>query len=207
MLRHSLSAAVLSVVVLGPLARAEDPWVVYDGFPGPGNGKHIVLISGDEEYRSEEGLPQLGKILAKRHGFKCTVLFAIDPESGTIDPNNNRNVPGLEALDDADLMIIALRWRDLPECFPSPSTCWRRLRDWEQAGIWLKVGRAFLGEFDEAGRLDWHETFADGSFSPAKKGATVSARPSAARARNAWYWSTARVFLWEFSWTRPARRR
>lgn len=99
------------------------------------------------------------------------------------------------------------RWKDLPECFPSPSTCWRRLRDWEQAGIWLKIWRAFLGELDEAGRLDWHETFADGSFSPAKKGATASARPSAARARSAWYWSTARVFLWEFSWTRPARRR
>ena len=48
------------------------------GGDGPGKGKHIVLVSGDEEYRSEEGLPQLAKILAKRHGFNCTVLFAID---------------------------------------------------------------------------------------------------------------------------------
>ncbi|HUV62877.1 MAG TPA: ThuA domain-containing protein [Sedimentisphaerales bacterium] len=92
-----------------------NPWVVYDGFDGPGKGKHIVLVSGDEEYRSEEALPQLGKILAKHHGFKCTVLFAIDPTAGTIDPDITRNIPGLEALRSADLMIIATRYRDLPD--------------------------------------------------------------------------------------------
>lgn len=94
---------------------AADPWVVYDGFDGPGKGKHIVLISGDEEYRSEEGLPQLGKILAKHHGFKCTVLFAVNPATGTIDPTCLNNIPGLEALKTADLMIIATRFRDLPD--------------------------------------------------------------------------------------------
>ena len=61
-------------------------WVVYEGNDGPGNGKHIVLVSGDEEYRSEEALPMLGKILATHHGFRCTVLFAINPETGEIDP-------------------------------------------------------------------------------------------------------------------------
>jgi type 1 glutamine amidotransferase len=96
-------------------ARADDPWVVYEGREGPGQGKHIVLISGDEEYRSEEALPQLGKILAVRHGFKCTVLFAIDPEDGTINPNVNHNIPGLEALKTADLMIIATRFRNLAD--------------------------------------------------------------------------------------------
>lgn len=75
-------------------AIAADPWLVFEGGDGPGKGKHIVLISGDEEYRSEEGLPQLGKILSRHHGFKCTVLFAIDPATGTIDPNNGRNIPG-----------------------------------------------------------------------------------------------------------------
>ena len=99
------------------------------------------------------------------------------------------------------------RWKDLPGCFPSPSTCWRRLRDWEEAGLWLRIWRAFLGELDAAGRLDWEETFADGSFAAAKKGGGSSARPSAARARSAWYWSTARVFPWERSWSRPAARR
>src|SRR5438132_13697031 len=100
--------------IVRPTAQASDPWVVYDGFDGPGKGKHIVLVSGDDEYRSEEALPQLGKILAKHHGFKCTVLFGIDPADGTIHPNKS-NIPGLEALKTADLMILALRFRDLPD--------------------------------------------------------------------------------------------
>ena len=96
-------------------AQDSDPWVVYDGYEGPGEGKHIVFVSGDEEYRSEEALPQLAKILATRHGFKCTVLFAIDPETGTIDPNTLDNIPGLETLETADLMVIFTRFRDLPD--------------------------------------------------------------------------------------------
>lgn len=99
----------------GQVTSAEDPWVVYDGFDGPGRGKHIVLVSGDEEYRSEESLPMLGKILAKRHGFRCTVLFAVDPETGVIDPDNQGNIPGLQALESADLMIVHTRFRDLPD--------------------------------------------------------------------------------------------
>lgn len=104
----------LVLVAVGQ-AGAADPWVVYDGCDGPGKGKHVVLVSGDEEYRSEEALSQLGKILAKHHGFKCTVLFAINPADGTIDPVNVSNIPGLEALRSADLMIIATRFRDLPD--------------------------------------------------------------------------------------------
>lgn len=95
-------------------SKTVDPWVVYEGAAGPGHGKHIVLVSGDEEYRSEESLPQLGKILAQRHGFKCTVLFAVDPD-GTINPDNRRNIPGLENLRTADLMIIHTRFRELPD--------------------------------------------------------------------------------------------
>lgn len=89
--------------------------MVYEGGAGPGKGKHIVLIAGDEEYRSEEALPMLGKILAVRHGFRCTVLFSIDPESGVIDPDNRTNIPGLENLHGADMMIIATRMRELPD--------------------------------------------------------------------------------------------
>lgn len=99
---------------LAPL-HAEQPWVVYEGSEGPGKGKHVVLISGDEEYRSEETLPQLGKILAKHHGFRCTVLFAIDQKTGEISPEEQRNIPGLESLKNADLMIIFTRFRDLPD--------------------------------------------------------------------------------------------
>jgi len=90
------------------------------------------------------------------------------------------------------------RWRDLPSDFGvSPSVCWKRLRLWEEQGVWLRLWRAFLEELDEGGKLDWQETFLDGSFASAKKGATALAKPSAARARSGWWWSTARVFLWE----------
>src|SRR5713101_6468269 len=62
------------------------------------------------------------------------------------------------------------RWQDLPEEFPHPSTCWRRLRDWEEQEVWLQIWRAFLSGLNERQRLDWSESFLDGSFAPAKKG-------------------------------------
>jgi type 1 glutamine amidotransferase len=112
-----LSRIVVAIAVLASpfVATADDPWVVYQGSEGVGKGKHIVLVSGDEEYRSEEALPQLGKILSKHHGFKCTVLFAIDPKTGMINPNVNDNIPGLENLKNADLMVIFTRFRNLPD--------------------------------------------------------------------------------------------
>ena len=90
-------------------------WLEFKGTSGPGLGKHIVLVSGDEEYRSEEALPMMAKILSRHHGFDCTVLFAIDPENGEIDPEHQTNIPGLEALDTADLMLIFTRFRELPD--------------------------------------------------------------------------------------------
>jgi hypothetical protein len=111
-----LFIAILPAVIgAAPQDRQVFPWATYKGAAGPGKGKHIVLISGDEEYRSEETLPQLAKILARHHGFTCTVLFAVDPKTGTIDPNYNSNIPGLEALQSADLMILATRYRNLPD--------------------------------------------------------------------------------------------
>lgn len=107
--------AVLVAAACTPTLAAQNPWVVYDGGAGPLKGKHVVLVSGDEEYRSEEALPQLGKILAKHHGAKCTVLFAIDLKDGTINPNQTNNIPGLEALENADLMILFTRFRNLPD--------------------------------------------------------------------------------------------
>ena len=92
-----------------------DHWVVYEGGEGPGKGKHIVFVSGDEEYRSEEALPMLAKIMAVHHGFKCTVLFAIDPETGEIDPTNQTNIPGLQNLETADMMVLFTRFRELPD--------------------------------------------------------------------------------------------
>jgi len=102
------------LALLSLLALAADPWLSIPGTTGPGKGKTVVLISGDEEYRSEEALPQLAKILATRHGFSTVTLFAIDPASGEISPNNGKNIPGLEALAKADLVVMGLRFRALP---------------------------------------------------------------------------------------------
>jgi type 1 glutamine amidotransferase len=117
-LYSAVLASCLAPVVPCSLWAADEtakPWLVFEGGDGPGKGKHIVLVSGDEEYRSEEALPQLAKILSSQHGFKCTVLFAIDPKTGKINPNVTNNIPGLEALDKADLAIFFLRFRDLPD--------------------------------------------------------------------------------------------
>jgi hypothetical protein len=116
-MKSFLVCSVSVVLVFGfvtPLLRGEE-WVVYEGQAGPGLGKRIVFLSGDEEYRSEEGLPMLAKILAVRHGFSCTVLFPINPADGTIDPVTLTNIPGMAALDTADLCIMALRFRELPD--------------------------------------------------------------------------------------------
>jgi len=104
----------LLLVVMAAALQAAGPGIVFEGKQGPGKGKHIVLIAGDQEYRSEEALPQLARILATRHGFKCTVLFCIDPKDGMIDMDKP-NIPGLEALAKADLVVFFLRWLDLPD--------------------------------------------------------------------------------------------
>ncbi len=111
-----LLASTLFALTAGLLAAADaQPWVDYRAGNGPGRDKHVVFVTGDEEYRSEESMPQLARILAKHHGFRCTVLFAIDPKDGTINPQQNDNIPGLHLLDDADLMVIFTRFRDLPD--------------------------------------------------------------------------------------------
>jgi hypothetical protein len=112
-MKRLAAAMVVSLLGLAPIASAKD-WVVYEPKDGPGRGKHIVLLSGDEEYRSEEALPQLGKILSQRHGFKCTVLFAVDT-NGIINPNAQKSLSHPEALDSADLIIMALRYRNWPD--------------------------------------------------------------------------------------------
>lgn len=115
-LKFSIAMA-LAVISISFAAHADElvRWVTYEGHNGPGQGKHVVLIAGDEEYRSEEAMPMLGKLLAERHGFKCTVLFSQDPETTEIDPNNQTNIPGMHHLKNADLVILGLRFRELPD--------------------------------------------------------------------------------------------
>ena len=110
-----LAVALWLVARLLALAADEPQWVTYKGGDGPGKGKRIVFITGDEEYRSEESMPAMARILAERHGFHCTVLFAVNSQTGEIDPKIDNNIPGLDALKDADLMVVFMRFRHLPE--------------------------------------------------------------------------------------------
>lgn len=94
----------------GAIANSPDSdHLVFDAKEGPGKGKHIVLLSGDEEYRSEEALPMMAMILAE-HGFKCTVLFSLN-EDGTVNPDNGASLSHPEALDSADAIVMSLRFR------------------------------------------------------------------------------------------------
>ena len=125
------------------------------------------------------------------------------PASPKGGPKPIPNRPCLEGI----LWVLrsGARWKDLPAKYPSPSTCWRRLQWWEEQGAWLDAWRAFLADLDDQGRLDWEETFGDGSFASAKKGATPSEKPNAARVQSGWWWQAARVFLWEFNSPRRPR--
>lgn len=89
------------------------------------------------------------------------------------------------------------RWKDLPEQYPHYSTCHRRLQAWHEAGVIKEVWRAFLSELDHDGILDWEEAFVDATFIPAKKGARRSGKQRGAKEQSTWWWSMARVFLWE----------
>lgn len=160
-----LTVLALSIWLGGTITTAGDdlPWVRYEGGDGPGQGKQIVFISGDEEYRSEEGLPQLAKILAKRHGFTCTVLFAVNPSTGEIDPSRNNNVPGLEALRTADLMVILARFRDLPD------DQMKEIADYVESGRPIVALRTSTHAFDPKSsptyaRYGWKSKEWDGGF-------------------------------------------
>lgn len=103
-------AVALSVFAAG----AADTSITYEGKAGPGKGRHVVLLAGDEEYRSEEALPMLGKILSVRHGFTATVLFSVDPD-GTINPKATASLSDPALLARADAIVMSLRFRNWPD--------------------------------------------------------------------------------------------
>ena len=74
------------------------------------------------------------------------------------------------------------RWKDLPIYFPSYTTCWRRLAEWMDNGVFEEAWRRVLHKLDRKGRVDWSVAMADATFIPAKKGANALARRNEARA-------------------------
>jgi putative heme-binding domain-containing protein len=113
MKRIALVFAV-AFALAAPSLRAADSITYEPKKPGPGKGKHVVLLAGDEEYRSEEGLPMLAKILSQKHGFTTTVCFSLGAD-GTIDPTAAASLSNPEALDKADAILMLLRFRKYPD--------------------------------------------------------------------------------------------
>ena len=114
----------VALVVCSAHAADEPKFLSYPGGEGPGKGKHIVLITAEQEYRSEQSMPMMAKILSTHHGFNCTVLFGVN-EKGLVDPTmavtpekdvplKPHHIPGLERLASADLVIFITRMLTLP---------------------------------------------------------------------------------------------
>ena len=98
-------------------------------------------------------------------------------------------------------IIFVLRsgipWEMLPgELGCSGMTCWRRLRDWQEAGVWARLHRVLLEHLADVGHLDWSRASLDSAPVAAKRGAPRPARTrriAAKRARSATLWSTERA--------------
>ncbi len=113
----SLLLCVTIALLLGlpGISLAAGGSITYEPGQGAGDGKHIVFVCGEWEYRCEESLPMMAKILAQRHGFKCTVLFSINSEDGTVDPSVKTNIPDMELLKTADMMVVFAMDLELPD--------------------------------------------------------------------------------------------
>ncbi len=112
LLKLILPLALISLSPCMGLAQSAAP-LQYDGIGEGKKAKHLVLVASDHEYRGEETLPALARILAKHHGFDCTVLFGLD-KNGEIKAGES-NIPGLEALESADGLILFTRFQALPD--------------------------------------------------------------------------------------------
>ena len=150
--------AWVACLVVSLTAMAGEHVLEFKGKDGPGNGKTIVLISGDEEYRSEEA-SLLAKILSQHHGFDCKVLFAWDNNGTYIDPNNQAGIRGWEELKSADLTIIGTRFRrpTAEDAIPN------RLYERKQPIIGLRTAtHGFIGGGRFGGKIGytrWESTF------------------------------------------------
>jgi uncharacterized protein len=121
-----VSAALVAMLAFSGLAYAGDAGA------GGRDRPHVVFLIGDREYRSEESMPMLARILRQRHGCDVTLCFSVS-EGGVIDPNRPDYFRGLEALADADLMVVFMSWRQ-----PSPEQLGQIMK-------FLKSGGAVLG--------------------------------------------------------------
>ena len=130
------------------------------------------------------------------------------PES-TVGPQGGRPPVASRPCVEGILWMLrsGARWKDIPSYFPSAATCWRRHRDWTRSGVWEKAWARLARRLHRAGRLNHEESFADGTFAPAKKGVKRSAKQSEARAPRSWCSPMAPAFHLGSTPQAPARTR
>jgi transposase len=87
------------------------------------------------------------------------------------------------------------QWAEMPAKYPPYQTCHRRFQQWVREGKFMEVLRLLAKHLHERGKLNLDEAFVDATFASAKKGASPSARPSAARARRSSLSPLVTVFL------------
>lgn len=93
-------------------------------------------------------------------------LLPPQPRRGRPRADDRRTLDGI-----LYVLRTGCRWGDMPRRYGSPVTCWRRLRRWQQEGVWERIWRTYLAMLDEQGKLEWTQAFLDGTFVPAKRGA------------------------------------
>jgi transposase len=117
------------------------------------------------------------KTAAKPWEIEDALWARIEPLLPVVERNHRR--PGRKRLDNRKVMCgilfvlyTGIRWEFLPQelGFGSGMTCWRRLRDWNEAGVWDRLHLVLLEELHQAGRLDWSRAVIDGSHRRALKG-------------------------------------
>ena len=72
------------------------------------------------------------------------------------------------------VLRVGCRWKDLPREYGGAVTCWRRLKTWQERGVWSRILRVLLGQLHKRGRLKLSHSYLDASFAPAKRGARAS---------------------------------
>ncbi|UPY80710.1 IS5 family transposase [Leptospira weilii] len=97
------------------------------------------------------------------------------------------------------ILRTGAQWKDLPDRYPSYQTCHRRFQEWNRNGTMRNIIRSLANDLRERGEIETEESFIDGTFVPAKKGAQKSGKQSVGRVQRSWQLETATVFLSPFA--------
>ncbi len=131
-----------------------------------------------------------------------TIIEPLLPPEPPKPKGGRPRVPNRAALTGIIFVLKSgIPWEMLPQEMGCGSgvTCWRRLRDWQHAGVWERLHQVLLDRLGKADRIDWSRSSLDSASLPAKRGAKRPGRIrriKANRARSAIWWSTAKGSHW-----------